>query len=122
MVSGMTPEEMCERTMQFALRAMRLVDELPGTTAGRNAGDQLVRSSSSVASNYRASQRARSHPDFTNKIGIVLEEADESGFWLELIERGNLLPAKRLKSLQVEADELTAIFVTMRKTARSDGR
>ncbi|MEZ5276997.1 MAG: four helix bundle protein [Opitutaceae bacterium] len=113
---------MCERTMQFALRVMRLVDELPGTPAGRNVGGQLVRSSSSVASNYRAAQRARSHADFSNKIGIVLEEADESGFWLELIERGSLLPAERLKSLQLEADELTAIFVSMKKTARSDRR
>ena len=118
----MTPEEMCERTMQFALRVMRLVDELPATPAGRNVGGQLVRSSSSVASNYRAAQRARSHADFSNKIGIVLEEADESGFWLELIERGSLLPAERLKSLQLEADELTAIFVSMKKTARSDRR
>lgn len=108
--------------MRFALRTMQLVDELPGTIAGRNAGSQLVCCASSVAANYRAAQRGRSHADFSNKIGIVLEEADEAGFWLELIARGNLISVNRLKDLQKEADELTAIFASMRKTARSADR
>ncbi len=115
----MTSEEMCERTMVFALRAMRLAEALPKTAAGRNTAAQLTRCACSVAANYRAAQRARSRADFANKIGIVLEEADEASFWLELIVRGALLPEKRLAALRTEAQELVAIVATMRKTSRA---
>ncbi|RKX35041.1 MAG: four helix bundle protein [Verrucomicrobia bacterium] len=118
----MTPEEMCERTMQFALRSMRLAEKLPKSFAGNNAGGQLVRCASSVAANYRATQRARSRADFTNKIGIVLEEADEALFWLELIIRGELLPVERVADLRTEAEELTSVFATMKTTLRSRPR
>jgi four helix bundle protein len=114
----MTPEEMCERTMQFALRSIRVAESLPKTVAAKNASLQLVRCSCSVAANYRSAQRARSRADFSNKIGIVIEEADETGFWLELAVRGKFVSEKRVAALRSEAGELVAIFTAMRKTAR----
>jgi four helix bundle protein len=110
--------ELRERTMEFAMRVLTMVDALPKTTAGRTVGGQLARSSTSVAANYRAALRAKSDPDFINKVTIVLEEADESGFWIELAERANLLPSKRLEALRQEAEELTKIFNATRTTTR----
>ena len=95
-----------------------MAEALPKRTAAMNAGKQVVRSSASVAANYRAAQRGKSRADFANKIAIVLEEADEAGFWLEYIERGGFLSAARLKLLRTEADELTRVFATMLATAR----
>lgn len=90
----------------------------------QTVGNQIARSGTSVAANYRAALRAKSDADFINKITIVLEEADESGFWIELAERAKLLPSKRLKVLLQEAEELTKIFnatraTTKRRTARN---
>jgi len=82
----MTNQELKERTMDFAVRVLTMVDALPKTTAGKAVGNQIARSGTSVAANYRAALRAKSDADFINKITIVLEEADESGFWLELAE------------------------------------
>ncbi|MFO1486464.1 MAG: four helix bundle protein [Verrucomicrobiaceae bacterium] len=101
-----------------------MVDALPKTTAGRTVGGQIARSGTSVAANYRAALRAKSDADFINKITIVLEETDESGFWIELAERAELLPGKRLKHLLQESEELTKIFnatrtTTKRRTARN---
>ena len=120
----MTNHELKERTMDFAVRVLTMVDALPKTTAGKTVGNQIARSGTSVAANYRAALRAKSDADFINKITIVLEEADESGFWIELAERARLLPSKRLKALLQEAEELTKIFnatraTTKRRTARS---
>jgi four helix bundle protein len=72
-----------------------------------------------VAANYRAALRAKSRADFVNKITIVLEEADETAFWLELLERGGLMSAKKLTALRNEADELVKIFSATRRTARN---
>ncbi len=108
-----------ERTMLFALRVLEVVDALPGSSAkARNAADQLCRSGTSVAANYRAARRAKSTADFISKMGTVEEEADEVLFWLELIVRSQMLPAARLEPLMKEADELLAIFVTSIKTAK----
>ena len=120
----MTNQELKERTMDFAVRVLKMVDALPKTTAGKTVGNQIARSGTSVAANYRAALRAKSDADFINKITIVLEEADESGFWIELAERARLLPSKRLKALLQEAEELTKIFnatraTTKRRTARN---
>lgn len=114
----MTSEELKKRTKQFALRVMKLVDALPNTTAGRAIGNQLVRSGTSVGANYRAACRGRSKAEFAAKVGTVAEEADECCFWLELIIEGNLLPARLVNPLLVEADELTAIFTAAAKTTR----
>jgi four helix bundle protein len=101
----MNPAELKERTMQFAVRVLKLADALPNKI--------------SVASNYRAALRGKSRADFVNKITIVLEEADETAFWIDLIERTGLLPPKRLTKLRVEAEELTKIFNATRVTARN---
>jgi four helix bundle protein len=98
---------------------MTLVDHLPNNSKGRVLGDQLLRSGTSVGANYRAACRARSTAEFISKLGSVLEEADESGYWMELIVEGGLLPAKRVEPLLTEANELTAIFFTSRRTTRA---
>jgi four helix bundle protein len=95
-----------------------LVDELPNTKAGNTIGTQIIRSGTSVASNYRSACRARSNADFISKITIVEEESDETLFWLELIEESSLLKKEKLMDLLKEADELTAIFTASGKTAR----
>lgn len=114
----MDTKELRERTMEFAVRILKLVDALPRTTAGKTIGRQIARSGTSVAANYRAALRAKSDADFINKITIVLEEADESGFWIELTERSRLLPSKRLKALLQEAEELMKIFNATRTTTK----
>lgn len=106
------------RTRQFALRSIKLVNALPKTIAGKTIGNQFVRCATSVGANYHATCRARSKAEFISKIGLVLEETDESLFWLQLIVDAGLLPAKRVTPLLTEAQELTAIFTTTLKTAR----
>jgi len=106
----MNASELKERTKQFALRVMRLVDALPNTPKGRAIASQLVRSGTSVAANYRAACRARSQAEFISKIGVVEEEADETALWLELIVEDKLLPKNKIASLLKEANELTAIM------------
>jgi four helix bundle protein len=115
----MNPAELKERTAQFAVRVLKLADALPNKTAGRTIANQIARSGCSVAANYRAALRGKSRADFVNKITIVLEEADETAFWIEMIERANLLPSKRLVELRIEAEELTKIFNATRMTARN---
>lgn len=105
--------------MQFAVRVLKLADALPGKPSGRAIAHQIARSGTSVAANYRAALRAKSRADFINKITIVLEEADETGFWLELTEQFGLLSAKQLTSLREEAESLTKIFNATRVTARN---
>ena len=96
---------------------MKLVDALPTTCSGNAIGNQLVRSGTSVGANYRATCRARSKAEFIAKIGVVEEEADECGFWLELITDGRLLPAAKTSALLREASELTAIMAASRISA-----
>ena len=107
-----------KRTKEFALLILRLVDTLPKTTAGRSLASQIVRSATSVAANYRAACRAKSTADFIAKMGIVEEEADETLFWLELLEESELVTAAKLTAIKQEADELIAITVASIKTAR----
>jgi four helix bundle protein len=105
----MKPQELKERTKQFALRVMRLIDALPRTPKGNALASQLVRSGMSVAANYRAACRGRSRAEFISKIGIVEEEADETALWLELIIDDKLLSKEKVRSLLNEANELVAI-------------
>src|SRR5512146_204788 len=107
---SMTADELRARTKQFAIRIVRLFRTLPNNPEARVIGHQLLRSGTSVAPNYRATCRARSHADFANKMGIVVEEADESVFWLELLVDTNIFAAARLADLTREANELLAIF------------
>jgi four helix bundle protein len=87
---------------------------------GRTVAGQLLRAATSVAANYRAACRGRSRAEFIAKLGIVLEESDESLLWLELIVESDLLPRTRVERLLKEANELTAIFTTALKTAKGD--
>jgi len=118
----MDKNELKERTKQFALRIMMLVDALPNTIAGRAIANQLVRAGTSVGANYRAACRGRSKAEFVSKLGTVIEEADECEYWLELIMDGALLPRNRVEPLHQEAHELAAIFVASIRTAKSSIR
>ena len=118
----MDAEELKKRTKLFALRILKLAAALPNTIEGKAIRGQLVRAGTSVGANYRASCRTRSRAEFIAKIGIVEEEADESGYWLELIIAGNLMGEKRVTPLLIEADELTRIMARSRVTAASRQR
>ena len=104
--------------MQFAIRVLKLADALPSKPSGRTIAAQVARSGCWVAANYRAALRGKSRADFINKITTVLEEADETCFWIELTGRAGLVSTKRLKSLRDEAEELTKIFNATRTTSR----
>ena len=116
----MNQNELKQRTKDFALRVITLSGALPNNTVGRVINYQLVKCGTSVAANYRAACRGRSKAEFHSKLEIVLEEADESAFWLELIIESGVLPAVKIDSLLKEANELTAIFATSCKTARNN--
>jgi four helix bundle protein len=108
-----------ERTKQFALRVIKLVESLPqGKRASHVIGNQLLRSGTSPGANYRSACRARSAAEFCSKVGIVEEELDESLYWLELIVDDGLLPRKRLALLMKEGEELLAMTVASINTAR----
>ena len=113
----MKPDDLKERTKQFALRVLKLVAALPNTLSDRTIGGQLVRAGTSVGANYRAACRARSKLAFIAKIGIVEEEADESAFWMELIIEGKLLGQPLVQPLLDEANELAKIMASSRKSA-----
>jgi four helix bundle protein len=113
----MTTTELKARTKEFALRVIRLVDALPNTVKGRAIANQIMRSATSVAANYRAACRARSRAEFIAKIGVVEEEADETAFWLELIVDSGIRTEKQIGPLQKEANELVAIMAASRKSA-----
>jgi four helix bundle protein len=113
----MTTDELKARTKKFALRVMTLIDVLAETVKGRRIANQIMRSATSVAANYRAACRARSRAEFISKIGVVEEEADESAFWLELIIDSKIRRTKQIAPLLEEANELVAIMAASRKSA-----
>ena len=114
----MDEKELKQRTKEFAHRCVKLSVTLPRTYLGNHIKGQLIRCSTSVASNYHAACIAQSRPSFISKLSIVLEEVDESHFWLEFIIDEQLLRKDRVLPLLREAEELTAIFISSRKTAR----
>ena len=116
----MKGDELKRRTKEFAHRCVKLAMALPNTPLGNHIRGQLIRCSTSVASNYRAACIAQSKASFISKLSIVVEEADESYFWLEFIIDENLLKNHLVEPLVKEADEITAIFTTSRKTAMND--
>ena len=109
------------RTKRFALDVVKLVERLPKDQTARVLGTQLLRSGTSVGANYRAVCRAKSTPDFISKFGTVEEEADESGYWLDLLVSAGKLSVNTAAPLIREADELTAIAVASINTARKSG-
>jgi four helix bundle protein len=116
------PEELRARTKAFALRIIGLFRALPGSEEARVIGRQSLRAGTSVAANNRALCRARSKAEFIAKMGVVIEEADEAVFWLELLVDAGIVPQERMGHVLAEANELVAIFVASRRTARGDGR
>jgi four helix bundle protein len=114
----MNKNQLLERTRQFAIRVFRLVDGLPKSEASKVVTYQILKAASSVAANYRAVNRAKSKVDFGHKLKIVLEEADESNFWLTFIGDIGLLNRdnEELNLLIKESDEFVAIFTASVKT------
>ena len=106
----MTPEEMSKRLRQFAVRIGRVVDALPDTRMGRHVAGQLVRCGTSPMPNYEEACGAESHNDFVHKLRICLKELRESRSWLLFILDAELLPAKQLKDIVDESDQLCRIF------------
>ena len=106
------------RTKAFAFRVIKLTESLPTTRAADVIGKQLLRSATSVGANYRASRRGKSRADFIHKLAIVEEEADESGYWLELLVESGIVPPAKLADLMRECDEITAIIVASIRTAK----
>ena len=118
----MNEKELKKRTVQFALRVVKLVESLPKTALGRHVGGQLMRSGTSVAANYRAACRSRSTADFIAKMGIVEEEADESAFWIEFSVETKMMKMERVAELLDETNQLVSIFVASINTARGKKR
>ncbi len=114
----MTEKELKIRTKKFAVDVLNFVDTLPNRRSGNIIGNQLGRSASSVAANYRAACRGISHAEFVAKIGIVEEEADESTFWLDIIPDTKNASIDEVEPLLKEARELTAIFTAASKTSK----
>jgi four helix bundle protein len=116
----MDKDELKQRTRNFALRVIGLVNHLPQDRVAEVLGRQLLRSGTSVGANYRAACRAKSTADFIAKLGIVEEEADECIYWMELLSEAQVVHLARLQPLMNEADELEAITVASIKTAREN--
>jgi len=112
-------EQIKRRAKQFALRIIRLFRALPRAAEAQVIGRQLLRSGTAVAANYRAVCRARSKAEFVAKIGVVVEEIDETVFWLEMLVEAGIVRANRMEPLLKEANELLAIFAASQRTARA---
>jgi four helix bundle protein len=115
----MDAKEMVKRTKQFGYDCIDLCNSLEGNFLKNHVRGQLIRSSTSVAANYRAARLAQSEASFVAKVSITVEEADESSMWIEMIIDKNLLSAEHQdesRRLMKEASELTSIFVATRKT------
>ncbi len=113
---------MQRRTKDMALRVIRLFRSLPKTDEARIIGRQLLRSATSVAANYRAVCRARSQAEYFAKLSIVVEETDETLFWMELIVEADIVSTTKIQNLMTETTELLAIFSTARKNTSADKR
>jgi len=114
----MTPQEMKDRTREFALRVIRATQSLPKGQPAYVLGEQLLRSATSVGANYRAACRARSKAEFPAKLGIVEEETDESIYWMELLVSAGIVQKHRIDKLSQEADEIPSIIIASISTAR----
>ncbi len=112
-------QELKVRTKKMALRVVKLTEALPRSLAGRTFGGQLIRSGTSVAANYRAAQFARSKREFIAKLGIAIEECDETVFWLEMVDEAGLLRSSRITTLKQEALELLAILISIKKRSQA---
>ena len=107
-----------KRTKDFAIRIIKLTQALPRNDTAKILGRQVLRSGTSVGANYRAVCRARSRAEFGSRMAVVVEEADETVYWLELLVDTAIVPLKRLGSLMKEANELLALFAASHRTAK----
>lgn len=114
-------QDLRQRTKQFALDVITLVESLPSNETCRILGRQVLRSGTSVGASYRAAKRAKSPADFISKMGTVEEEADESGYWMELLMDSGRIEPKAAESLHRESVERLAIAVASINTARRSG-
>lgn len=112
----LTSEKLRIRTNEFAHRCVKFALAIEGTKLGNHISGQLIRCSTSVAANYRASCLAQSRAHFKSKLSIVLEETDESLFWIEFAIAEKLIQERKVKDLIQEAQELRAIFYSSKKT------
>jgi len=116
----MDNQELKDRTKLFARGVIGIVRAMPEDRVATPIANQLIRSGTSVAANYRAACFAKSRPDFINKLKICIEEVDESAHWMELIMEEGILPEIAVQYLHGESMELLAIFLSSVKTARDD--
>ena len=107
------PQDLRTRTSEFALRIVRMYARLPKSTEAQVIGKQVLRSGTSVGAQYREGNRAKSDPDMVNKFEGVLQELDETDFWLDLLVKAEIVPAQKLQPLITETNELIAIFTTI---------
>lgn len=108
-----TPKDLRTRTSDFALRIIKLYVKLPKTTVAQVMGKQVLRSGTSVGAHYREGYRAKSDADIINKFETALQELDETDYWLDLLVKGGIVPARQLESLIKETNELLAIFTSI---------
>jgi four helix bundle protein len=113
-------EKLKQRTKKFAIRIVKLYRALPNTGEAKVIGNQFLRSGTAIAANYRAVCRSRSNAEFIAKIGIVVEEADETVFWLEI--DCEIFSEAKMKDLITEANELLAIFAASQITAKNNSK
>lgn len=116
----MNRKELQQRTKKFHVDVIKLCSDFPKNAAGFETAKQLIRSAGSVGANYRATVRAKSNADFIYKIQIVLEEADESHYWLEVVEETEIKNGIEVDRLIDEANQLTAIFAATEKTIKTN--
>ncbi len=116
----MNPDEVEKRTKTFALRVIRSVEKLPATFTAQHIGKQLLKAATSVAANYRATRRARSRREFYAKMSIVVEEADESIFWIELLIESKIMKRELLADLLKEGMEILQIMAKSCETAKQN--
>jgi four helix bundle protein len=113
-------QKLQDRTKQFAIQIIQTFSSLPKTEVARIIGRQFLRSGTSAAANYRAACRARSLADFISKLSVVLEEADETLFWLDLLTDSKIMSPASLKSIRDECSQLVKIFSSSLATAKSN--
>src|SRR5262245_30220052 len=111
-------EDLRNRTMDFALRVVRMFPQLPKSTQAQVLGKQLLRSGTSIGANYREAFRGRSKAEFVAKCGDCQREIEETAYWLELLVATGIVAAAKLEPLQDECNQLTAIFVTIIKRSK----
>jgi four helix bundle protein len=115
-------ETLKKRTKSFAIRIVKLYRALPNTGEAKVIGNQFIRSGTAIAANYRASCRARSTAEFIAKIGVVVEEADETVFWLEMLVDCEIFSASKMKEMIQEGNELLAIFAASQTTSKKNSK